>query len=74
VTTTVASAFGQLVEQHMRRAYFAALSLVGSREDRRAPWSGPACGRAPARALPPPAMGSASEILAYGDAVLLEPE
>jgi RNA polymerase sigma-70 factor (ECF subfamily) len=26
-------AFGQLVEQHMRRAYFAALSLVGSRED-----------------------------------------
>lgn len=26
-------AFGQLVERHMRRAYFAALSLVGSRED-----------------------------------------
>jgi RNA polymerase sigma-70 factor (ECF subfamily) len=28
-----ADAFGLLVERHMRRAYFAALSLVGSRED-----------------------------------------
>jgi RNA polymerase sigma-70 factor (ECF subfamily) len=28
-----AEAFGQLVERHMRRAYFAALSLVGRRED-----------------------------------------
>ena len=28
-----ADAFGRLVERHMRRAYFAALSLVGSRED-----------------------------------------
>lgn len=28
-----AEAFGQLVERHMRRAYFAALSLVGTRED-----------------------------------------
>lgn len=28
-----ADAFGQLVERHMRRAYFAALSLVGTRED-----------------------------------------
>lgn len=28
-----AEAFGALVERHMRRAYFAALSLVGSRED-----------------------------------------
>ena len=27
------AAFGQLVERYMRRAYFAALSLVGSRED-----------------------------------------
>jgi RNA polymerase sigma-70 factor (ECF subfamily) len=28
-----ADAFGQLVERHMRRAYYAALSLVGRRED-----------------------------------------
>lgn len=28
-----AEAFGQLVERHMRRAYFAALGFVGSRED-----------------------------------------
>jgi RNA polymerase sigma-70 factor (ECF subfamily) len=28
-----ADAFGQLVERYMRRAYFAALSLVGTRED-----------------------------------------
>jgi RNA polymerase sigma-70 factor (ECF subfamily) len=28
-----AEAFGELVERHMRRAYFAALSLVGTRED-----------------------------------------
>jgi RNA polymerase sigma-70 factor, ECF subfamily len=28
-----ADAFGELVERHMRRAYFAALSLVGRRED-----------------------------------------
>jgi RNA polymerase sigma-70 factor (ECF subfamily) len=28
-----AEAFGRLVERHMRRAYYAALSLVGSRED-----------------------------------------
>ena len=28
-----AEAFGALVERHMRRAYFAALSLVGTRED-----------------------------------------
>jgi RNA polymerase sigma-70 factor, ECF subfamily len=28
-----ADAFGQLVERYMRRAYYAALSLVGSRED-----------------------------------------
>lgn len=28
-----AEAFGQLVTRHMRRAYFAALGLVGSRED-----------------------------------------
>jgi len=28
-----AAAFGRLVERYMRRAYFAALSLVGSRED-----------------------------------------
>jgi RNA polymerase sigma-70 factor (ECF subfamily) len=28
-----AEAFGRLVERHMRRAYFAALGLVGSRED-----------------------------------------
>jgi RNA polymerase sigma-70 factor (ECF subfamily) len=28
-----AAAFGHLVERYMRRAYFAALSLVGSRED-----------------------------------------
>jgi RNA polymerase sigma-70 factor (ECF subfamily) len=28
-----AQAFGLIVERHMRRAYFAALSLVGSRED-----------------------------------------
>ncbi|HVL68148.1 MAG TPA: sigma-70 family RNA polymerase sigma factor [Vicinamibacterales bacterium] len=30
-----ADAFGQLVERYMRRAYFGALSLVGSREDAR---------------------------------------
>jgi len=28
-----AAAFGRLVERYMRRAYFAALSLVGTRED-----------------------------------------
>jgi RNA polymerase sigma-70 factor (ECF subfamily) len=28
-----AEAFGRLVERHMRRAYYAALALVGSRED-----------------------------------------
>ncbi|CAN5366550.1 hypothetical protein BH23ACI1_BH23ACI1_14430 [soil metagenome] len=101
-------AFGRLVERYMRRAYYSALSLVGSREDA-LDISQEAFARAyrARRTIDPdrPAareqaidrmasqatarganavinvtfstsyiMGSASEILAYGEAVTLEPD